>query len=403
MPNPQAIPDTATREIYLDNNATTRPLREVRESMLGALGEHFGNPSSAHSTGERGREHLRRARASVADLIHADAESIVFTSSGTESNNLALHSGVALRAPGRIVTTAVEHSSILKDCEFLARQGVEVVLLPVNRAGLIDLDELEATVTPETAMVSVQWVNNETGVIQDLETISAICSSTGVHLHTDACQAVGKILVDVTRTPVDFLTLTAHKFHGPQGVGALYAKDPSQLQPTIHGGSQEGGLRAGTENLSGIVGFGKAAELRHERLSRLQIELAELRVYFEQRVLALLAKVEINGDTNRRACNTTNLLFRGVDGEALVARLDQEGIRCSQSSACTNQRPEASYVLTAMGLSEEEAYSSVRFSVSEETTKEDLDVAAETTARLCTQLRRFHSRRRLPSTAEVSQ
>ena len=391
------------REVYLDNNATTKPLLEVREAMMGVLGEDFGNPSSAHSAGDRVRETMVASREAVANLVGAGADQIVFMGSGTEANNTVFNS-VVQRAPKekrvRIVTTTVEHSSIVKMNDYLSARGVELVSVPVDRYGQLVWEALDDAVTPNTDLVSVQWVNNETGAILSVERVAQLCQSRGVLFHTDAAQAVGKLPISVTELPVDFLTFTAHKFHGPQGIGALYVRSSKELLPLLWGGPQEGGLRPGTENVPGIIGMGTAAQLRLERLEDVQELMASLRDHFEQNVLDSVPDVEINGDPDMRVCNTTNLLFRDVDGQALVARLDQEGIRCSQSSACTNQRPEPSYVLRAMGLSESEAYASVRFSFSEFNTVEDVDETVTHLARLCEQLRRF-SRRRLSLLAEV--
>jgi cysteine desulfurase len=248
---------------------------------------------------------------------------------------------------------------------------------------------VEAAITPETSLVSIQWVNNETGVIQPIEHIGALCRRREVPFHTDAAQAVGKLAINVASLPIDFLSLTAHKFHGPQGIGILYAGNPRWIVPVFHGGSQEMGLRAGTENVPGIVGLGAAARKRAEQLGEIQQNLGILRDRFEQLVLDMIPETEVNGDKSNRVCNTTNLLFRGVDGQALVAQLDQLGIRCSQSSACTNHRPEPSYVLRAMGLSEDEAYSSVRFSVSEQNSLSDIEWAAKQMSLICKKLRAF--------------
>ncbi|MYC15411.1 MAG: cysteine desulfurase [Gemmatimonadetes bacterium] len=391
------------REVYLDNNATTRPFPEVREAMMGVLGEDFGNPSSAHSAGDRVREAMVSAREAVAQLVGAEPDQIVFMGSGTEANNTVFNS-VVQRAPTgkrvRIVTTTVEHSSIVKMCDYLGARGVEVVSVPVDRCGQLVWEALDEAITPDTDLVSVQWVNNETGAILPVEEIARLCQSRGVLFHIDAAQAVGKLPISVTESPVDFLTFTAHKFHGPQGIGALYVRSPKGLLSLLWGGSQEGGLRPGTENVPGIIGMGTAAQVRLERLKDVQGLMASLRDNFEQSVIDRVPDVEINGNPNMRVCNTTNLLFRNVDGQALVARLDQEGVRCSQSSACTNQRPEPSYVLRAMGLSEAEAYASIRFSFSEFNTIEDVDETVAYLARLCEQLRRF-SQRRLSRLAEV--
>ncbi len=388
-----------TQEIYLDNNATTQPLPEVREAMIAVLGADFGNPSSAHSAGDRTRERISIVRETVARLIGANSDQIFFTSGGTEANNTVLNTIIqrSWKKSGtvRIVTTPVEHSSIIKMCDFLEGRDVEVVYAPINASGLLDWPAFESLVTPQTDLVSVQWVNNETGVIQPVDKIGYLCQSRGVLFHTDAAQAVGKLPVKVLDLPVDFLTLTGHKFHGPQGIGAIYAKARRSLFPLLWGGSQEEGLRPGTENVSGIVGIGRAAQLRFEGFDHVCQHLKILRDIFEDRILSQISDVRVNGDLGNRICNTTNLMFHEVDGQALTARLDQEGIRCSQSSACTNQRPEPSYVLRAMGLSEINAYASVRFSFSELNTFEEIDFVVKQIKNLCEQLRRFKRKHRL--------
>ena len=379
------------RETYLDNNATTKPLEEVCDAMVGALGDGFGNPSSSHAAGDRGRDHLRNSRDHLGQLLGAAPDDIFFTSSGTEANNMVLLSAVAQARSQhcRIVTTSIEHSSVLRMVEHLQDQGADVVVVPVDRDGLVDLDRLDRKITSATSLVSVQWVNNETGVIQPIERIGEMCQARDVPFHTDACQAAGKLLLNVAQKPIDLLTLTAHKIHGPQGVGAVYARNPGWLVPVFHGGPQENDLRPGTENLPGIVGFGKAAELRVQHFDAVIEKLGRLRDQFEQRVRQFVPDVTVNGDSELRVCNATNLCFHGVDGQALVARLDQAGIRCSQSSACTNQRPEPSYVLRAMGLSEEEAYSSVRFSFGVFNTEKEVETAAIAIRDICAQLRDF--------------
>lgn len=375
-------------EIYLDNNATTRPLPEVCSVMTNVLREGYGNASSAHASGERSRKYLTEARDNVSALICGDPSNLIFTGSGTEANNLVLMSClVKNNKPSHIVTSSVEHSSILKTCEHILENGDDVLLLGVNSSGLINLKELNDFISNTTRLVSIQWVNNETGVIQPIQEIIKICKSHKVPLHIDAAQAVGKIPVDVTEMDVDFLTLTGHKFHGPPGVGAIYAKNPKQLRPLIFGGPQELSLRPGTENIPGIVGLGKAAELRKNNFIKVARKTTEIRDLFEAKVLKRVPNSKVNGNIQHRSGNSTNILFEGIDGQALVIRLDQIGIRCSQSSACTNMRPEPSYVLRAMGLSEEEAYSSIRFSFSEDNTLEEVDIVVAALSRLCEEIR----------------
>jgi cysteine desulfurase len=391
-------------EIYLDNNATTRPLPAVRAAMYEALDEGFGNPSSDHARGQRARDALHRARSSLAALVGAEPSQLTFTSSATEANNLVLASA-ACRDPqqgaARFVTSRVEHSSILKACEHFADRGAEVVYVPVDAEGVVDLDALSNQLTARTSLVSIQWANNETGVVQPISQISALCHSCGVPLHVDAAQAIGKLDLDLGAIGVDFVSLTAHKLHGPVGVGAVYTRDPGTLQPLFFGGPQEAGLRPGTENLPAIVGFGVAAELRRKSFAMVEGQLRELRDALEERVMNLVADVIINGQGAERLSNTTNLRFAGVDGQALVARLDQAGVRCSQSSACTSRHPEPSSVLRAMGLSTDDAWSSVRFSFGEWNGLGEATRAADLIAEICGQLRRFQSRRPVPHGVEV--
>ena len=365
------VSDIQLTVIYFDNNATTRPLPEVVDAMVRILGPKFGNASSAHSGGEEARRALSRARSSVARLINADPPQIVFTSSGTEANNMALLSGV--RNGEGLVTTSIEHSSIVKMAEVLNDRGVSVRQIDPSRTGAINPTAIAEAITQERpALVSVQWVNSETGVIQPVKEIAALCKNEGVLFHIDAAQAVGKMDVNIKQLPVDFLTFTAHKFHGPAGIGVLYAKDLGTLTPLIYGGDQEGGFRAGTENLAGIVGTGVAAEIRRSRLTEVRRKLTGIRDFFEKSLREQFPWIGVNGGGEKRVCNTSNLLFSEIDGQALMAQLDAIGIHCSQSSACTNLRPEPSYVLRAMGLTEEEAYASVRFSFGEENSVDEV-------------------------------
>lgn len=381
---------SSSREIYLDNNATTPPLPEVMAAVTEAMSCSFGNPSSSHRSGERARQLLRRSREAVAELLGGEPGSWMFTSGATEANNWVLQR-ICMRSNSRLLTTEIEHSSIKSLCEVLEDQGTSVCRLPTNRSGLIDSDWLAEAITPDTTLVSIHWVNNETGVIQPVKELARICRDRGVLFHTDASQAVGKLIVDVEDLGCDFLSFSAHKFHGPQGIGGLYVRPGVKLPPMIFGGGQESGQRPGTENLPGIAGVGAAAELRHRQLKRAVTALAELRDIFETGVLQQIPNVFINGDRENRVCNTTNLRFEGIDGQALVARLDQRGIRCSQSSACTNRRPEPSYVLRCMGFSEAEAYASVRFSFSVMNSRQDVKETVQILAEIVSHLRRFEA------------
>ena len=360
--------------IYLDNNATTCPLKEVRIAMLETLEYFYGNASSAHSLGRKSKSNITIARESVATLIGAQPEQIIFTSGGTEANNqVILSAALVTRKPMHIITSDIEHSSVLNTCQYLQEtRGTQVTYLRVDSNGIIDLEELKNAFNEQTKLVSIQWVNNETGVIQDIRSIGTICQGRGVAFHTDAAQAVGKFSVDVASLPIDYLTCTAHKIHGPQGTGAIYAKSCDQLKPLLFGGHQEFGLRSGTENIAGIVGFGVAAAMRQKNIIADISHMRNIRDLLEGNIKRAIPLVKINGGNIERVCNTSNILFPGIEGFALIARLDRLGIQCSQSSACINNRPEPSYVLRAMGLSEDEAYASLRFGVSCKTSSNEI-------------------------------
>lgn len=377
-------------DIYLDNNATTPLLPEVRDEIMRATSVGPSNPSSAHAAGDAGRTILRRSREAVAKLIAAGPDSLFFTSGGTEANNLVLRSAAqgVRKGPLRIATTAVEHVSVLRACESLEMQGAEVVHLPVDGDGRVSVDRAKAVISSSTTLVSVQWVNNETGVIQPVDDIGAICRSLGVSFHTDAAQAVGKLPVAADALPVDYLSLTAHKWHGPAGIGAVYVAPGRRLVPLICGGGQERGVRAGTENLLGIAGMGCAAGLRSARLQDVYRHMEELRDSFENALASRLKGIRINGKPSPRVCNTSSITFFGIDGQALVAQLDLRGVRCSQGSACEASRPEPSHVLRAMGLSEEEAYASVRFSFSELNTLDEVRQATDVIVDVCRALKK---------------
>ncbi len=377
-------------EIYLDNNATTRVLPEVAEAVAGAMHDGCGNPSSVHAAGARAREQLWRAREQVAALLSTDPAAVVFTGGATEANNLVLQSLLGGPMNGyRLVTTAVEHSSVLAAAEELERLGREVVVLPVDSNGLVREEEVAEAVAPGRTLVSVQWANNETGVVQPIFGLAGRVRSLGGLFHTDAVQAVGKIPVDLDASPVDFLSLSGHKLHGPLGAGALVARDRSLLRPLMFGGEQETALRPGTENVPAIVGLGVALALRENRFETVAGATREMRDAFEAGLARRGLARAVNGSGADRLPNTSNVRFLDLDGEALVVRLDQTGVRCSQSSACTNQRPEPSYVLRAMGLSEHEAYASVRFAFSELNSVADVAGAVEAVSAVHANLLRF--------------
>ncbi|MFQ6674034.1 MAG: IscS subfamily cysteine desulfurase, partial [Fidelibacterota bacterium] len=366
--------ETPKREIYLDNNATTKVGEGVEEAMLPYLEAAFGNPSTIHETGRRAREGLDHARRSVAKLIHAKPRRIIFTAGGSEADNFALKGvAYALRGEGdHIITTRIEHPAILNACKFLERTGFRVTYLEPDAYGLVPVGQLEKAITNRTLLVSVMMANNEVGTIQPIKELCSVSHEKGVIFHTDAVQAVGKIDVDVQELDVDLLSLSGHKFHGPKGVGALYVKRGIRLEPLIHGGKQESGLRAGTENVPAIVGLGKAAEIAVRGVRDAQ-KIQALREKLTRGIEELIPGARLNGHPEKRLPNTVNLTLPGLRGESLVLALDHYGIRLSSGSACKSGSPEPTHVLIAMGRSEEEAHCAVRFSLSHETTEEDID------------------------------
>jgi cysteine desulfurase len=374
------------QKIYLDHNATTPLHPEVLEAMLPVLRDFFGNPSSIHSDGRKARVFLDEAREKVANLIGANPGEIIFTSGGTESNNLALL-GVALsqsRKDSRIITSTIEHPSVLNPCEQLERLGFQIDRLPVSPEGRIDLKQLQATIKDSTVLISLQHANSEVGTLQDIEKIGELARENSVYLHTDAVQSVGKVSVDVKKLPVDFLSISSHKLNGPKGVGALFMRRGlSALFPTMSGGNQEKKRRGGTENVAGIVGFGKACELAKTRLeSGEMISLSNLRDYFFQRIVALVSGVELLGDKEFRLPNTLNLSIDGADGETLLIGLDVEGVSVSTGSACSSGSSLPSHVLTAMQVPARRINSSLRFSLGISNTRDEMELVAQTLARL---------------------
>jgi cysteine desulfurase len=359
---------------YFDNNATTQVAPEVIEAMLPYLRDLWGNPSSAYKFANEIHKGVEQAREKVAALINADPKEVVFTSCGTESNNAALHSALATQPNKRhIVTTAVEHSANINYGEYLQKQGYEVTYLPVDSEGLLDLKEVERAIRPDTAMVSVMYANNETGVVFPIKEIAAICKAKGVLCHTDAVQVPGKLKLDVRDLGVDFLSLSAHKLHAPKGVGMLYVKRRTKFQPYIIGGHQERGRRGGTENVASIIGFGRAAELAMERLQEENTRVRALRDRLENTILTTIPHTFRNGAKEPRLPNTCNIAFDFVEAEAVLLLLDQVNICASSGSACTTGSLDPSHVLMAMGLSPMRARGSVRFSLGIYNTDEDVD------------------------------
>lgn len=351
--------------IYLDNNATTPLDPRVLEEMLPFLGEVPGNPSSPHATGRAARAAIDEARIRTSALLVVPQDAVVFTSGGTESINTAIRGALAAQ-PGKrhIVTSSIEHSATKNLCEQLEREGCEVTWLAVDSGGLPDLDEYRKVLRPETALVSITWANNETGVLFPIAEMAAEADDRRIVFHADAVQAVGKVPVDLGRLPVHLLSLSAHKFHGPKGVGALIVRPDLGLPPLLRGGGQEGGRRAGTENVAGIAGLGRAAELAADALTSEMPGVAQWRDAFEAGVRERFPAVRFHGNPAHRLPNTTNFALPGLDAGGLLAGLDRLGVACSLGSACASGRPDASHVLRAMGVDEAEARSSLRFSFS---------------------------------------
>lgn len=367
-----------SRSIYLDTNATTQPLPEVVAAMVEMLRASYANPSSVHRFGQAVRHRVETARAQVAELIGAAPAEVVFTSSGTESINLAIR-GVMAKRPDRrrFVTTQVEHSAVLAVADSLEREGYAVARVGVNESGLVDADAWRAALTDETALVSIQHANNETGVMQDVARLASIAAERGAVVHVDAVQSVGKTAVAVGEWPAQFVSFSAHKFHGPKGAGGLYVRRRTRLHPLIVGGRQERSLRAGTENVAGIVGMGVAAEAARAELSRPDVSgRGELRDAFETAVLNSMPIAHVHGSDAPRIWNTSNIGFAGLAAEAILILLSDAGISASSGSACSSGSLEPSHVLQAMGVEERSAHGAIRFSISRFTTRGDLDEVA---------------------------
>ncbi|MGA3087354.1 MAG: cysteine desulfurase family protein [Terriglobales bacterium] len=371
-----------TRRVYLDNNATTPVLPEVFEAMRPYFGEHFGNASSIHHHGQQTRAAVERARETVAALLGCRATEIVFTSGGTEADNLAIFG--LMRAGDHLITSTIEHHAVLNACKQVTKgyeaAGSDVTYIPVDGRGLVDPADVKRALRPNTKLITIMYANNETGVLQPIAEIGKIAAEAGVHFHTDAVQAAGKIPIQVREIGCDLLSLSGHKIHGPQGVGALYLRKGTAIKPMLYGGNHERSRRAGTENVPGIVGFGKAAELASagfngegDSLSNDQ-QMAATRDRLERELLAIEA-TGLNGEGAPRVPNTTNIYFDGIEGEALIIALDLKGLAISTGAACSSGAIEPSHVLTAMGLRPDRAKSSIRLSLGKQNTAEDVNFA----------------------------
>ena len=374
--------------IYLDNNATTQLDPAVIEEMLPFLRTYYGNPSSGYGFAAMARKAINLARERLAALLGCEPKEIVFTSGGTESNNAVINSALQLEAGGKhVITSAVEHSAVLRPCQDLAKRGYDVTFLGVDGHGNLDVAEMEAAIRPGTALVSIMWANNETGVVFPIEKIAEICREKRVLFHTDAVQVTGKIPMRLRDSPINFLSLSAHKFHGPKGVGALYISRQTRFSPLIAGGGQENGRRGGTENVASIVGLGKAAELAFKYLAEGQCNIRSMRDRFEKFVLEAVNGASVNGAGAARLPNTSSLSFEGIESASVLLLLDRQGICCSAGSACRTGSQEASHVLRAMNPSSDGARRSLRFSLGRFNSDAQIDRAIEVVPKVIEKLR----------------
>ena len=387
--------------VYLDFNATTPVEPAVLDAMLPYFSAEFGNAASIHTVGQRARAAVETARDQVGALLGARSQEIVFTSGGTESDNHAIF-GIIRSTPGatkHIITTNIEHEAVLNTCQALEKEGIAVTYLPVNREGLITVDQAEEALRPHTALITVMHVNNELGSVQPLAQIGKLAAQRDIYFHTDAVQSAGKIVLDVKTLGVDLLSISGHKLYAPKGIGALYIRGGSRLQQLLYGGHHQRGFRPGTENVPGIVGLGKAAELARLSLEADAARVSALRDKLEQTLAARIPDAHINSANAPRTPNTTNLTFPGIEGEALVIALDLKGICVSTGAACSSGAVEPSHVLTAIGLSADEARASIRFSLGRHTTESEINYALEAVPAAVSQLRELSPTYRKEATA----
>ena len=377
--------------IYMDHSATSPVDPEVFEAMKPYFVDSFGNASTLYSLGREGKQAMEAARIEVASLINAEPKEIIFTSGGTESDNLAIK-GTAYKLKNKgnhIITTNIEHPAVDETCKYLEKNGFKVTYLPVGEDGIIKIDDLKAAITDETILITVMHANNEIGTIQPIEEIGKIASEKKIYFHTDAVQTVGKIPVDVKKMNVDMLSLSSHKLYGPKGIGALYIKKGVRIEPLLHGGGHERGMRPGTENVAGIVGLGKACSIAKVNLETDAQKLTNLRNKLIDGVLDSIEDSYLNGDRTKRLPNNANFRFTGIEGESLILHLDTKGIAASTGSACSSTKLEASHVLTAIGLKEVEAHGSLRISLGHENTDEDIEYAIKAINEVVEQLRQM--------------
>ncbi len=364
------------KKIYLDHAATTPVDKEVIEEMLSFFNEKFGNPSSLHSWGREAKKSMEDARERVANLINADAGRIIFTGSGTESDNLAIKGTAFYHGKGHIITSKIEHPAVLETCKYLEKKGFKITYLPVDRHGLIDIETLENEIREDTILISIMHANNEIGTIEDIEKIGKIARKHNIVFHTDAVQSAGKIEIDVKKIGMDMLSLSSHKIYGPKGVGTLYIREGIKIEPILHGGGHEKGLRSSTENVAGIVGFGKACELAKNRLVKDSEKMKKLRDKIMKNTIEI-PEAYLTGHPEKRLPNNASFYFKGIEGESLVLLLDSKGIAASTGSACSSKKLEASHVLLAIGVKPEDAHGSLRITLGRENEEEEIDYFLE--------------------------
>ncbi len=375
-------------KVYLDHAATTPVDKEVLEAMLPFFDKKFGNASSLHAYGREAREALEKSREEVAKLINADADEIIFTGSGTESDNLAIK-GIAFKyGKGHIITSKIEHPAVLETCKYLEKKGFDVTFLPVDEYGLVKLEDVENAIRDDTILISIMHANNEIGTIEPIEEIGEIARKHGIIFHTDAVQSAGKIEIDVKKINVDLLSMSSHKIYGPKGVGALYVRRGVKLEPVLHGGGHERGLRSSTENVAGIVGFAKACEICRRRMHEDAEKITRLR----DKIIKEVLKIEesyLTGHPTKRLPNNASFYFKGIEGESLVLMLDAKGIATSTGSACSSKKLQASHVLLAIGIRPEDAHGSLRVTLGRENTEEEIDYFLEVLPEVVEELRKI--------------
>ncbi len=382
------------KRIFMDNASTTKVDKEVIKAMLPIFSEYYGNPSSIHKQGREALEHLNQARKKVADLLHAKSDEIIFTAGGTESDNIAIK-GVAYQNKNKrgskgphIISTTIEHPAVLESVRHLEKQGFKVKYLPVDEFGIINLDELQNSISKNTFLISIMFANNEIGTIEPIEEIGKIAKENDINFQTDAVQAIGKVPINVKKLNIDMLALSSHKIYGPKGIGACYVRKGVKLEPIVHGGGHEGGLRSSTHNMPGIVGLGKACELLKNRMDKDITYLKKLR----DKLIKNILKIEesyLNGHPTKRLVNNANFRFLGVEGESLLLSLDENGVSASTGSACSSMKLKASHVLTAIGLDSFEAHGTIRLSLGRENTEDEVVYVTEIFPEIIKKLRKI--------------